>query len=188
MLQFHLVRRSEPHCRSVVSNWLSNLADCHLFWNVVVGCALTVLRAEVMGQRLKFVVTAKTQPAEVDKSATHVECAAVVDPRLKTYASRAGPDPVFPWRHVGVHLGSLVLCMAAIATGVARMKMGGVNRPCQVVATLWCAHNALPLVLLMLRALHGDSVLLKCSCRWLPRLYLLLVGTVMVACLRIELW
>lgn len=190
MLQFHLVRRSEPHCRSVVSNWRSNLADCHLFWNVVVGCGLTVLRAELLGTpATRFVVTEKTQPLDdtdddEKKLGMYGAAERAADPRTKVYAPRAPADPIFPWRHVGVHVASLMLSVAACAVGATRMFLRCTPPlPWElIICVLWCAHNALPLVLLLLRTLHGDSMLLKYCCRWLPRAYLLAVAIVAVCC------
>lgn len=200
-MQFHLLGRDERHCRSFVSNWVSNLADCHLFWNVVVGTAATVLRAELVGEKLKFVVTTKSGKALLSADGADKEshstvpalislepcalvpnsnvavpdlAAAVPDPRAKKYTARAAADCVFPWQHVGIHVLSLTLCMWACVTGVAQGLMSKAN-PGRLATTLWCAHNALPLCLLLLRTLHGDSLLLKHSCWWLPRMYLMSV-------------
>jgi len=55
--------REQRTSRSLVASWLTNLTSTHTFWFMISISAFKVLRAELKGSMLEFVVTPKTQSA-----------------------------------------------------------------------------------------------------------------------------
>lgn len=59
--------REQRTSRSLVASWLTNLTSTHTFWFMISLSAVKVLRAELKGSMLEFVVTPKTQSAREEE-------------------------------------------------------------------------------------------------------------------------
>jgi hypothetical protein len=92
----------------------------------------------------------------------------IVDPRTKAYSPRASGEGAFPWFELRLHVAALVLSLAGVAAGCTCLLMAATLPPQSLVLTLWCAHNALPLALLMARTVWGDTHGLVVACRAAP--------------------
>lgn len=97
-----------------------------------------------------------------------------------TYSGCPG-DVTFPWRWLWVHVLVLLGSLAAAGKGAwvlaTQHACGCSVQPVVVVQVVWCLHNSLAPSMLLARALHGDSPLLRSACWLLPRA-VLVVGCV----------